>query len=319
VRRGEFITAVAGAIALPLVARAQQNKVAKLGYVSWIAPTRVESLREGLRNLGYIEGAHYQIEVHFVDGNREQTANTIQSLIDKGVDVLIVRATPAAHIAKQLTKTIPIVMIVSDALSTGLVPSLSQPGGNLTGVSNFGPDLAGKRLELLREIRPELRTVAFLGSSTDPNGTTFVRQTKEAADRAGLKLVVRMLDGPVSIDESAFQSMKRDGVEAVIIQPIFTAQRIRIVDLAKKVQLPLIADFRQFAEAGAMVAFGVDDSERTRRAAYFVDRILKGAKPADLPVEQPTTFRLVLNVLAAKAVGWTIPALLLARADEVIE
>jgi len=311
IRRREFITLLGGAAAAwPLAARAQQTKIAKLGFVSWQSPTRIDDLRQGLRDLGYVEGKNIEIEVHFVDGDRERTQNAIRTLIQKGVDILVVRATPAAHIAKAMTRTIPIVMQVSDPLATGLVESLSHPGGNLTGVANSGPDLAGKRLEILREIRPGIRTVAFLGSSKDPNGATFARETQGAADQIGLNVLVRLVDSADALDESDFHAMQRHGVEAVIVQPIFTGYRVKIVGLARNSQLPVISDYIPFAEAGALLTLGVDDAERVRRVAYYVDRILKATRPAELPVEQPTTFQLVLNVLTAKSFGWTIPPML---------
>ena len=171
-------------------------------------------------------------------------------------------------------------MLVSDPLATGLVPSLARPGGNLTGVSNSGPDLAGKRLELLREIKPGVRTVAFLGSSTDPNGPTFARETKAAAEKIGLNLLTQLIDGPGAIDEALFAAMKRDMVEAVIVQPVFTGQRDKIVDLAKKSQLPVISDFPPFAEAGALLTFGVDDAAQLRRTAYYGSRAGREAQKA---------------------------------------
>jgi len=242
-RRKFFATLGGAAAAWPLAASAQQTKIARLGFVSWQAPTRIEDLRQGLRELGYVEGKNIEIEVHFVDGDLERTQNAIRTLVQKGVDILVVRATPAAHIAKTMTQTIPIVMQVSDPLATGLVKSLSHPGGNLTGVANSGPDLAGKRLELLREIKPGLRTVAFLGSSKDPNGATFARETKVAADQIGMNVLVRLLDSADALHESDFQAMQRDGVEAVIVQPIFTGHRVKIVGLARNSRLPVIADY----------------------------------------------------------------------------
>jgi putative ABC transport system substrate-binding protein len=322
-QRREFVRLLGGAaVAWPLTARAQQSKIVNLGFVTWLAPAmrmRLDDLHEGLRAFGYVEGKNLKVESYFTDGNRQYTQEVIRALVDKPVDVLVVWQTPAAQIAKETTRTIPIVMLVSDPLATGLVPSLARPGGNLTGVSNSGPDLAGKRLELLREIKPSVRTVAFLGSSMDPNGPTFARETKAAADKIGLNLVTRLIDGPAAIDEALFAAMKRDMVEAVVIQPVFTGQRDKIVDLAKKSGLPVISDFPPFAEAGALFSFGVDDAAQLRRTAYYVDRILKGAKPADLPIEQPTKFQLVINAITANALGWPIPPILLARADKVIE
>lgn len=304
-------------------ASAQQPKIVKLGYVSWFAPTTagdVEQLRQGLRELGYIEGKNFEIEAHFTDGNRDKTREALQSMVDRGFDFLIVSATPAAHIAKELTAKIPIVMSpVSDPVATGLVKSFASPGGNMTGMAMVGPDLAGKRLEMLREIKPDIGTVAFLGSSRDPNTPTFVRGTKVAADKIGIRLIEKMVDGPDGIDEALFQALKRDGVEAVVVQPIFLGHEAKIVPSAMKAGLPVISDYLPFAEAGGLLTFGVDRDGQTRRAAYFIDRILRGTSPADLPIEQPTAFKLGVNAVTAKTLGWTIPPSLLFRADVVIE
>jgi putative tryptophan/tyrosine transport system substrate-binding protein len=320
-RRRQFMTVVGGAAAWPLAARAQQPRIAKLGFVSWqsqAAADQVAYLREGLTRLGYVEGRNIELETWFTDGNRERTQEVIRGLVRKPVDVLIVRVTPATQLAKEATQTIPIVMIVADALATGLVPSLSRPGGNLTGLSLASPDLAGKRLELVREIKPDIRTIAFLGL-TEQQTATFVRETSAAAKVMGLNLVVRIVDTPEMINGKLFETMKREGVEAVVVQPVFTGEQDKIVSLAMRSQLPVIADFLAFAKAGALFSLGVEEADLLRRVAYFVDRILKGAKPADLPVEQPTTFRLTVNVRTANALGWTILPLVLSRADEVIE
>ena len=320
-RRRQFMTVLGGAAVWPLAARAQQTRIAKLGFVSWqsqAAADQVEYLREGLTRLGYVEGRNIELETWFTDGNRERTQEVIRGLVQKPVDVLIVRVTPATQLAKEATQTIPIVMIVADALATGLVPSLSRPGGNLTGLSLASPDLAGKRLELVREIKPDIRTIAFLGL-TEQQTATFVRETSAAAKVMGLNLVVRIVDTPEMINGKLFETMKRDGVEAVVVQPVFTGEQDKIVSLAMRSQLPVIADFLAFAKSGALFSLGVEEADLLRRVAYFVDRILNGAKPADLPVEQPTTFRLTVNVRTANALGWTIPPLVLSRADEVIE
>jgi putative ABC transport system substrate-binding protein len=302
---------------------AQQTRKAKLGFISWWAPQQsihLEWLREGLRELGYAEGRNIEIEGHFTAGNRERTRELARAFVAKGVDILVVSTTPAIHIAKEATQTIPIVMApVADAIATGLVKSLARPGGNLTGLTMFGPDLAAKRLELLKEIRPQTRIVAFLGSSTDANTQTFVRGTQQAADRYGLKLLVRLVEGPGAIDGQTFAAMKREGVEAVVVQPIFMGSQDGIVSAATKAGLPVISDYPTFAEAGAVLTLGTNDKAQMKRAAYFVDRILKGDKPADLPIEQPTTFIMAVNVRAAKALGWTIPESFLIRADRVIE
>ena len=321
-QRREFIALMAGAAAWPLAARAQPARMIEIGFVTWGSSAirmRVEDLRQGLRDFGYVEGKNIRLESHFTDGNKERTREIIQALVAKPVDILVVWQTPAVHIAKEATKSIPIVIMVADALATGIVPSLSHPGGNITGVSNTGPELAGKRLELLREIRPGLRTVVFLGSSNDPNGPTFARETAIAAQKIGLTSLTRLVDGPAAVDAALIQQLKRDGAEAIIAQPVFTSYRERIVALALDAGLPVISDFALFAEAGGLFTLGVDDGVQLRRTAYYVDRILKGAKPADLPVEQPTKFTLVINTVAAKKLGWTVPPLVLARAERVIE
>ena len=323
-KRREFIALIVGATVLwpSLPASAQQGRRAKVAFVSWRSTTQAEdaeSLRQGLRDLGYIDGTSIEVEAHFTDGNRERTQQIIRRLVENGVDILVVRATPVAHIAKDVTQTIPVVMIVSDPLATGLVKSLAHPGGNLTGLSMFGPVLAGKRLELLREIKPSIRTVGFLGSSRDPNVATFAQETRAAAAQIGLNLVVKLIDGPVAIDNSIFEAMKREGAEAIVVQPIFTGHEQKIVAMATTHQLPVLADYSVFAEAGALLTFGPDDAAQTRRAASFVDRILRGAKPAELPIEQPTTFQLVVNVMSARKLGFTVPPSVLARADRVIE
>jgi putative ABC transport system substrate-binding protein len=324
-RRREFIAGLGGAgVAVGVWPRvgAAQGKVVKIGFVTWGSSTvaaRIEDLRQGLRDYGYVEGKNLDLEYYFTDGDRERTRTVVQALVKKPVDVLVVWQTPAAHIAKEATQKIPIVILVADALATGLVASLSHPGGNMAGLSNTGPDLAGKRLELLREIRPGIKSVAFLGSSSDPNGVTFGRQTEAAARTLGLTLVAKFVERPAAIDDALFLDIKRQGAEAVIVQPVFTSQRAQVVALATKHQIAVISDFALYAEAGGLFSFGVDDGAQLRRTAYYVDRILNGAKPADLPIEQPTRFQFVINANAAKTLGWPLSPFVLARADRVIE
>jgi putative ABC transport system substrate-binding protein len=321
VKRREFI-GLAGAAALsPLAAYAQQGRSFKIGFVSWQAQSaedQMKYLREGLAQFGYLEGRNISLEAFFTDGNQEQTRAVLRNLIDKQVDILIARVTPVAQIAKELTRTIPIVTISADPLLTGLVPSLSRPGANLTGLSLASPDLAGKRLELVRDIKPDIKAIAFLGAK-QTSTASFVRETDAAAKVMGLKAVIRVLDSPEMVDRAVFESMKADGAEAVIVQPLFAGEEDKIVGLAMQSRLPVIGDFAALAHAGGLFSFGVEEVDILRRTAYFVDRILKGAKPADLPIEQPTAFRLTLNVRTAKAIGWSITPVLLSRADEVIE
>jgi putative ABC transport system substrate-binding protein len=320
--RRQFATLLAAATFLPSPGTASEQK-AKIGYLSWFPPSMEKSdlgqFRAGMRQLGYVAGRDYEVESYFVAGNPELAREKVAQLVREPVAVLVAVATPAVHIAKAATQTIPIVMYSANALATGLVPSLAHPGGNLTGVSLLLTDTSGKRLELLREIRPGLHTVAFLGSAKDPNTKTFVRETQTAADRLGVKLAVRLVDGPPAIDQALFDAMKRNGSDAVIVQPIFTGYQDTIVPMAMHAGLPVLSDWAVFAEAGALLTFGARQAALMRRTAYYVDRILKGAKPADLPVEQPTDFELVINAHTAAELGWTIPRSVLIQADRVIE
>jgi putative ABC transport system substrate-binding protein len=310
-RRRQFIAVIGGVAAWPLLAQAQQKRNFKIGFVSWqaqAAEDQLKYLREGLAQYGYVEGRNLSLEAFFTDGNQDRTRTVLRTLIDEPVDILIARVTPVAQIAKEMTQTIPIVTISADPLMTGLVSSLSHPGANLTGLSLASPDLAGKRLELVRDIKPDIKAIAFLGAKQQSTAS-FVRETSAAAKVMGLKAVIRVLDTPEMLDRATFEGMKSDGAEAVVVQPLFAGQEDKIVGLAMQSRLPVIGDF----------AFGVEEVDILRRVAYFVDRILKGAKPAELPIEQPTAFRLTLNVRTAKAIGWSISPVLLSRADEVIE
>lgn len=323
-RRREIIALLGGAAALwPLAARAQTTKVAQIGFVSWWPPemsAHFEALREGLRELGYIEGTTINLEAHFTSGDRDRTTEVVHRFVRLGVDILVASTTPVAHIAKNATRTIPIVMApVADPLATGLVASLSRPGGNVTGLTSTGPDLGEKRLEMLREMKRGLRTIAFLGSSADPNAKTYIHGMQKAADRLGVRLIVHLVDGPNHIEAAIFEGLRRQGAEAVFIQPIFTGHHEKIVALALKAELAAVGQYPQYAEAGGLLAFGLDDLVLMRRAAYYVDRILKGALPATLPVEQPTKYMLVINARTAKTLGWTIPESLEIRADRIIE
>jgi putative ABC transport system substrate-binding protein len=320
-RRREFLGLVGGATILPHVARAQQGRIFKIGFVSWQAQSaedQLKYLREGLAQFGYVEGRNISLEAFFTDGDPERTRAALRPLIDKPVDILILRVSPVAQIAKEMTRTIPIVMLAADPVATGLVPNLSHPDANLTGLSFASPDLAGKRLELVRDIKPDIKAIAFLGSK-QTSTASFVRETTEAAKVMGLKVVLRILDNPELLDRAVFESMKADGAEAVVVQPLFAGQEAKIVNFATPSRLAVIGEFAAFARAGGLFSLGVEETDVLRRAAYFVDRILKGAKPADLPIEQPTAFRFTLNVRAAKAIGWNIPPAVLSRADEVIE
>ena len=264
-KRRDLIAMFGGAVAFrPLVGTAQESKLALIGYVNWFGPAfgqmNLDALREGLHDLDYAEGRNIAIESYFTDGDRERTREVFRKLVGKPVDILVACATPAAQLAKEATQTIPIVMApVADPLATGLVQSLAHPGGNLTGLTGRNPDLEGKVLQFLREIDPGIRAISFLGSTKDPNTKTFVRETQAAADRIGLDLMVRLVDGPEVIDEAIFAAMKRNGVKAVVVQPIFTGHQKTIVPLAMKQKLAVVANYPAFAEAGGLLSYGFDN------------------------------------------------------------
>lgn len=318
--RRQFLLLSGAALAMSRPAFADRQKP-KIGYLSWFPESMKDDLdrfREGMAKVGYTE-RDYELEGHFTGGNPQLTRDIARKLAEEPVDVFVVVATPAIHIVKAATQTIPIVMYTANALATGLVPSLSRPGGNLTGVSLLLTDTAGKRLDLLRQIEPGLHSAAFLGSTKDPNTVNFVKETQEAADALGIKLAVKLIDGPQALSPTIFETMKADGSQAVIAQPIFIGYQDEIVAMAMKDRLPVISDWSAFAKAGALFTYGARQAEGMRRTGYYVDRILKGAKPADLPIEQPTEFELVVNVKTAKALGLNLPQSLLARADDIIE
>jgi putative ABC transport system substrate-binding protein len=311
------------AFAAPGMVLAQDARPAKVGLVSLHAEelaSHVEGIREELKKLGYVDGKTVSIDAHFTNGNRQRARAALQSFVDGRVDVVVAWTTPTVQLAKEATPAnVPIVMIASDPVAAGLVTSLSRPGGHITGVSMSGPDLAGKRLELLREIKPDIRTVSFLGYAPSPGAAAFIQETQANADKIGMRILVRLVQRVDEVNEALFAAMKTDGAEAVIVQPFFTGHADEIAAFALKAQLPVISDYPSFAKAGALASLGVDLGAQVKRTAYFIDRILKGAKPADLPVEQPTKFELVINLKTAKALGLALPPTLLGRADDVVE
>jgi putative tryptophan/tyrosine transport system substrate-binding protein len=318
--RREFLLLSGTALAMARPAFADPQKP-KIGYLSWFPDSMkddLERFREGMERVGYAR-QDYVLEGYFTGGNPQLTRDVARKLVEEPVDVFVVVATPAIHIVKAATQTIPIVMYTANALATGLVPSLSHPGGNLTGVSLLLTDMAGKRLELLRQIDPGLHTAAFLGSTKDPNTVNFVNETQRAAEALGIKLVVKLVDGPQALNSSIFEAMKAEGSQAIIAQPIFVGYQKEIVAMAMKDRLPVISDWAAFAKAGALFTYGARQEAGMRRTAYYVDRILKGSKPADLPIEQPTEFELIVNAKTAKLLGLNVPQSLLTLADDIIE
>jgi putative ABC transport system substrate-binding protein len=302
----------------------ETKKVSRIGFLTLIAnPDPLELIfLQSLRDLGYDEGRNITIEYRRAAGKVENLPKLAEELVRLKVDLIVVRATPVVQAAKNATTTIPIVMMgVGDPVRSGFVASLARPGGNITGMSNMMPELAGKRLDLLREIRPKLSRVAFLAYGPDPLHKVFVKDAQEAADTLKIQFRPEIV-GKVEEIEAAFSTMNRERAEALIVQPLFTSnlgQGQRIADLAVKNRLPTVSDGGGFAEAGGLLFYGPDQKPMFQRAATFVDKILKGAKPADLPIEQPTKFEFVINLKTAKALNVTIPQSVLFRADKVIK
>jgi putative tryptophan/tyrosine transport system substrate-binding protein len=320
VRRRAFLMMIAATAARPLAAQ-QTGTIPTVAWLSWWAPTErpaVETFLKAMRELGWIDGSNIRVEFHWADGNPQRAAAMAAELARCDVNVIVAQATPAAHAAKEATRTVPIVILVADPLATGLVPSLAQPGGNVTGLATMGTEITPKRVQLLREILPEASRLAFLGSTNDPNTQTFLREAQAAVDKAGLTLQPVLIARPEEF-EAALSSMTRAGVQALLVQPIWISHAATLAALALKHRLPIAADQRDFVEAGGLLAYGQDRGANTRRAAAYVDRILKGAKPDTLPVELPTEFHLAVNLRTARTLGITVPQPLLLRADEVIE
>jgi putative ABC transport system substrate-binding protein len=326
--RRDTVLALLALGAAPLAAEAQQ--VAKIPRIGFLAvdlannPRAVEAFRQGLRDLGYVEGRNVVIEYRDAEGTFERLPALAAELVAVKVDVIYAPTVAASLAAKQATKTLPVVFTgVSDPVMDGLVASLARPGGNVTGLSNLAPELVGKRLGLLKEAVPGVSRVAALwqpgggGERTDKD----MRKGVEVAARAlGVQLQFVEARGPADLDR-AFSDMTRARVEALMVLPyiVFFYERTRLVDLAARNRLPAVYSARQFVDAGGLMAYGANLADLSRRAATYVDKILKGAKPGDLPVEQPTTFELVINLKTANALGITIPQSVLLRADKVIE
>jgi ABC-type uncharacterized transport system substrate-binding protein len=316
-RRREFIAFVGGVAVLPLAVGAQPTTAHRLAVL--LVDNREPFSRlfsEGLRDLGYIDGRNIQIEFRSAHGNLSQLPELAADLVRLKVDIIVASETPAVLAAKRATSEIPIVMAPSgDPVGTGLIASLARPGGNVTGLSAATAELAGKSLELIREILPGVRRVAALADPTNAFTKSFLEQIHRAAAAANLEIEAIMVRGGEEF-EAAFAQMTRRGIEAVIVQP--TLPRAPIIELAKKNRVAAVSGNRAFADAGLM-SYAGSLADRYRNAAPYVDKILKGAKPVDLPVQQPTKFELVINLKTAKALGLTVPSTLLTRADEVIE
>ena len=312
-----------GLLAAPIAAVAQEtDKVHRLG---WLGPDptfqRREWLVQDLRDLGYVDGRNVEIAYRFAKGHIDRLTAIAAELVALRVDVIVAVSQPAVQAAQQATRTIPIVMFgVGDPVSTGLVANLARPGGNVTGLSQLSPELSAKRLALLKEVVPKVSRIAVLSNPTNPSNAYQVRDTKAAAKALGVS--VQLLEVRRSLDlDGAFQAavQERAGALMTLDDLLIFTERDRIMALAAKSRLPGMYGWPQFPEAGALMSYGVDFRSMYRQAAVFVDKILRGAHPGDLPIEQPTKFELIINLKTAKALGLNIPQSVLLRADQVID
>ena len=308
------------------LAQAQQpKKVSRIGYLDATFPSsnpaRMEAFRQGLRELGYVEGKNIVIEYRYAEGKLDRLSELAAELVRLKVDVILTGGPSSTRPAKEATSTIPIVMAQdSDPVGAGLIASLARPGGNVTGLSTLHPEISGKRLELLKEIVPKLSHVAVFGTSTTSGNAQALRETELAAGTFRVQL--QYLDILSAKDiETAFRAASKGRADAILIltSPIIASQRTQVVDLAVKSRLPAISGSSAYVEDGGLMSYGVNIVGLFRRAAVYVDKILKGRKPADLPVEQPMKFEFVINLKTAKQIGLTIPQSVLFRADKVIK
>jgi putative ABC transport system substrate-binding protein len=313
---------LASALAVASADAQQPTKISRIGFQSAASPSanaaRIEAFRQGLRDLGYVEGKNIVIEYRYAEGKLDRLHEFAAEFVRLKVDIIVAAAPSSTRAAKEATSTIPIVMAFdTDPVGNGFVASLARPGGNITGLSTLAPEISGKQLELLKEIVPRLSHVAVLRTRPD------AQVSKEIELAAGaLKVQLQYLDVPGPKDiETAFQAASKGRADAVLVlsSPILESARTQVADLAAKSRLPAIYHVSEFVEAGGLMSYGVSFIDLYRRAATYVDKILKGTKPADLPVEQPVKFEFIINLKAAKQIGLTIPPNVLARADKVIK
>jgi putative ABC transport system substrate-binding protein len=313
-------------LAVGVTAQAQQpKKVPRIGFLIGSSPAaiaaRIEAFRQGLRDLGYVEGKNIVIEWRYAEGKLDRLPALAAELVRLKIDIIGTGSPATTRAAKEATVTIPIVMAQdTDPVANGFVASLARPGGNITGLSTLAPELSGKQLELLKETVPRLSRMAVLGNSTLPGNAQALKEMELAAGAFKVQLqYVDVLD--LKDIETAFRAVSKGRADAVLVlgNPIFLSQRIQITDLAVKSRLPAIYERPEYVDDGGLMTYGVNINELYRRAATYVDKILKGAKPADLPVEQPTKFELLINLKTAKQIGLTVPQRVLLKADRVIK
>ena len=320
-KRREFISLLGGAAAWPLAARAQQPAMPMIGFLA--GPTAkgraslIAAFQKGLTEAGYSEGRNIVIESRWAEGQFDRLPAMANELVQRKVAVIVAFTTPAGLAAKAATSTIPIVLLTGDPVGTGLVASLSRPGGNITGLSYMIPETHGKCVELLRDMLPSVQRVAVLGNAGDPSNKQIIEQIQLAGRTTAIKIDPIVMVSGVDQFDAAFAKMAQEGSDAVVVHASLPPKNI--ADLALKYRLPAATSIRQFVEAAGLVSYGALESDLWRRSAIFVHKILQGSRPADLPVEQAVKFELVVNLTTAKALGLAMPQTLLLRADEVIE
>ena len=319
-----YLLLVIAMMVLGGVVQAQPAKVPRIGFLGTASPsaasTRIEALRQGLRELGYVDGKNIVIEQRYAEEKLDRLNELAAELVLLNVKLIVTVGPAATRPVKKATAVIPIVMGVDDdPVGNGFVASLARPGGNITGLASLSPEISGKQLELLKEIIPSLSRVAVLGNSTQPGTAQSLREVELAAGALGVKLQYLDVLSPEDI-ETVFRAASKGRADAVLVlrAGVFFAHRRQIVDFAAKSRLPAIYYTTEYVENGGLMTYGASITALFRRAAVYVDRILKGAKPADLPIEQPKKFELVINLKTAKQIGLTIPQRVLARADRVI-
>ena len=321
-RRREFIAGFAGVASWPVALRAQGN-VPAIGFLGALAPSATSHLLaaflQRLRELGWVDGRTVTIEYRWAEGRTERFAEIAAEFVRLKVDVIFAHTTPPVLVAKQATSVVPIVFVAGDPVGTGVVASLARPGGNVTGLSSQATDTAGKRLALLREVVPSLRRLAIIGNVGNRFTVLELSEVQAAARTLGLEVVTLEILRSEDIAPAFDTVNDRADALYICVDPLVTTNRVRINTLALGVRLPTMSAFREYVEAGALMSYGANNPDLFRRAADLTDKILRGGKPADIPVEQPTRFDLTVNVTTAKALGLIIPEALLATANEVIE
>lgn len=323
-RRVAFTRLAAAIVCVDGAGRARAalaQRPARIGAIHWEsadATYRMVELRDGLLPLGYVEGRNIEILWRWAGTSRARARQAAEELEAAGVSLIYAHSTPTVHAVKEAARRTPVVITAADVLATGIVGNLTRPGGLITGVTTIGPELAPKRLQILKDVLPRLRRVGFLASSVDPNGETFVRETLAAGASVGVEVIPERVRGVEEFPD-ALERMRAAGAEAVILQTLFLGVARRFIDAAMGHRIPCVGDQPGFVDAGALLAFGADRAALNLRIGVYIDRILKGAAPGDLPIEQPSKFRLVVNRKAARALGLTVPPSVLELADEVVE